>query len=218
MTARDRRAVLLGAAVLAPALLFIWGVRPFVAALRDARERLTVERETLARERAAVSAARQNPAMQHAADSAMRATLPRLFAGRDDVMASAELASYLGDVARAHKVWLQDASTRPATTADGGVRVLHVEIRAESDLQGILSFLQALSRGEKLVRVNRVDLSSQPSRIGEEDAETLALSANISGFAIPAGEAAPGAASTSSSATATSSAAPSSVPAPRGAP
>jgi len=186
MTSRDRRAIVLGATILAPAFLYIWGVRPYFAALSDARQRVAVERDALARERAAVSAAHRNPRLQLIADSAMRATAPRLFEGRDDVMASAELASYLGDVARKHHVWLQDASTRTATMADGGVRTLHVDIRAESDLRGILDFLQALEGGGKLVRVDRLDISRQPSRSDENGAETLALSATIAGFAIPA--------------------------------
>jgi hypothetical protein len=185
MSHRDRRALLLGAAVLGPALFYIWGVKPYRAALDDARQQLTVERETLARERAAIAAARKNPQLQHLADSAMRATAPHLFQGRDDVMASAELASYLGDLARARHVWLQDAATRPATLSPNGVRTLRVEIRAESDLQGILSLLQALETGGKLVRVERMDISRQPSRTEESGAETLALSATISGFAIP---------------------------------
>jgi hypothetical protein len=115
----------------------------------------------------------------------MRATAPRTFQGRDDVMASAELASYLGDIARTRHVWLQDAATRPAALSPSGVRTLRVEIRAESDLQGILSLLQALETGSKLVRVERMDISRQPSRSEESGAETLALSATISGFAIP---------------------------------
>lgn len=185
MSPRDRRALVLGAAVLAPAFFFMWGVRPYLAALSDTRQRLVVEREALARERAAVSAARRNPNLQHVADSATRSAAPRLFAGRDDVMASAELASYLGDVARRHHVWLQDASTRAATTAEGGVRTLHVDIRAESDLRGILEFLKGLEAGAKLVRVDRLDISRQPSRSDENGAETLAMSATVAGFAIP---------------------------------
>jgi hypothetical protein len=185
MNARDRRALFLGLVVLAPALFYIWGVKPYRAALDDVHQQLDTERDALARERAAIAAARKNPQLQHLADSAMRATTPRLFEGRDDVMASAELASYLGDVARARHVWLQDASTRPATLAPSGVRTLKVEIRAESDLQGILTFLQALETGGKLVRVERLDLSRQPNRSDEGGAETLALAATITGFAIP---------------------------------
>ena len=183
MSSRDRRAVMLGAVVLLPALLFIWGVRPYRAALADARDQLATERATLARERAAIETARQNPQLQHVADSAMRAMRPRLFEGKDDVMASAELASYLGEVANDARVWLQDASTRPSLPPTDGVRTLRVDIRGESDLLGALTFLQALERGEKLVRVDRLDIS-RSARGEDEEVETLTIAATISGFAV----------------------------------
>jgi len=183
MSVRDRRAVMIGAIVLLPGFLYIWAVRPYADALSDARDRLATERATLARERAAVAATQQNPRLQYAADSAMRVTRPRLFAGKDDVMASAELASYVGEVARKTRVWLQSASTRPAAPTADGVRTLRVEIRAESDLLGTLMFLQALERGDKLVRVDRVDISHS-SPAGDEDTEALSIAATISGFAV----------------------------------
>jgi hypothetical protein len=183
MSQRDRRAVILGAIVLLPGLLYIWGVRPYMNALSEARDQLATERATLVRERAAVETARQNPQLQHIADSAMRTMRPRLFEGKDDVMASAELASYVGDVARHARVWLQDAGTRPATPAAEGLRTLRVEIRAESDLLGTLMFLQGLERGDKLVRVDRLDIS-RAARVDPKDGETLSIAATISGFAI----------------------------------
>jgi len=183
MSPRERRTVMIGALVLLPGLLFIYAVRPYQAALSEARDQLETERATLARERAAITTARKNPELQHVADSAMRAMRPRLFEGRDDVMASAELAAYLGDVAEGARVWLQDAGTRPAVAADEGVRTLRVEIRAESDLLGTLMFLQALERGEKLVRVDRLDIS-RSARGDDKDAETLSIVATIAGFAI----------------------------------
>jgi hypothetical protein len=183
MSSRDRRAVMLGAVTLLPALLFIWGVRPYRAALADARDQLATERATLARERAAIETARRNPQLQHVADSAMRAMRPRLFEGKDDVMASAELASYLGEVASETRVWLQDAATRPSLPASDGVRTLRVDIRAESDLLGALTFLQALERGDKLVRIDRLDIS-RSARTENEDVETLTIAATVSGFAV----------------------------------
>jgi hypothetical protein len=182
MNQRDRRAVVIGALVLLPFAVFLWGVRPFRAALSDARDQLDTERATLARERAAVATATQNPRLQHVADSVMLAMRPRLFEGKDDVMASSELAGYLGEVAERSRVWLQDAGTRPAAAAVDGIRTLHVEIRAESDITGALLFLQNLENGEKLVRVDRLDVS-RARRAGQEDSETLSIVATISGFA-----------------------------------
>jgi hypothetical protein len=191
MSPGDRRALTLGAIVLVPSLFFVFGVKPFRAALAEVQQQLATESDAFARERAAVSAAERNPQMQHVADSAMQAMSPRLFAGRDDVMASAEVASYLGEIARADHVWLQEASTRPATALDGGVRALHVEIRGESDLRGILEFVKALESGSKFIRVQRLDISTQPGRSDQPGTETLALSASIIGYAIPDQSASP---------------------------
>ena len=182
LSARERRTVIIGGLVAGAGLLFVWGVRPYEAALVNAREALSIEAAALARERAAVAAARQNPRLLQLTDSALRAARPRLFEGKDDVMASAELASYLGDVARRTRVLLQDAATRPAVAGPDGTRALRVEIRAESDLLGTLLFLQTLERGEKLVRVDRLDLV-RSQRLGDRDAETIAITATISGFA-----------------------------------
>lgn len=182
MSARERRAILIGAGVVLAGFALIWG-RMYRDALSSERDELATERATLARERVAVATARHNPQLQRIADSAMRAMRPRLFEGKDDVMASAELASYVGDVARRARVWLQDAGTRPATPAAEGIRTLRVEIRAESDLQGTLLFLQGLERGDKLVRIDRLDIS-HAARSDEKDAEVLSITATISGFAV----------------------------------
>jgi len=184
LSARERRTVSIGAAITLVSLSALYVVRPYRDALVDARDQLATERSTLARERAAVAESRRNPEMRRLADSAMQTARSRLFEGKDDVMASAELASYLGDVARRTRVFLQDAATRPGTPAPSGVRTLRVEIRGESDLLGTLSFLQALERGEKLVRVDRLDIN-RSARAGESDMEVLSIAATISGFAVP---------------------------------
>jgi len=182
---RDRRALSLGALVLLPSLFFIWGVKPFLATLSESRDFLSVERSALSRERAAVSAAQRNPGIQQLADSLMRAMSPRLFAGRDDVMATAELVSHLGAVAAEHNVWLQNATTRPAEVGDAGVRTLHVALRAESDIEGVLRFLQALEQGEKLLRVERLDISVAAGSFVEDGVEPVSISALIMAYAIP---------------------------------
>lgn len=186
LSASERKTITRALTVVIPVAAYFLGVRPYQAALSDARERLAVEREALARERGAVATAERNPELKHLTDSVLHAMEPRLFEGRDDVMTSSELASYLGDVAFDNHVWMEDASTKPVTTT-AGVRTLHVEIRAESDFQGILNFLHALEQGDKFVRVERIDLSRGLSDVGNENAETLLLSATIAGYALGSG-------------------------------
>ena len=183
LSARDRRAVIIGAAVLIPAFFFIWGVRPYLVALDDAQQAVAAQRDALSREEAAVASTRDNPRLRQAADSAMQVLRPRLFEARDDVMASALLASYIGDVADRSRVWLQDANTRPSTLGRDGVRSLQVEIRGQSDLRGTLRFLEALRRGSKLVRIDKLDVTRAPGA-GDDPMETLTITATISGFAL----------------------------------
>ncbi len=184
LSASERRTITRSIAVVIPVALYFLGVKPYRAALTDSRERLAVEQEALSRERGAVATAQRNPELQHLTDSVLHAMEPRLFEGRDDVMTSSELAGYLGDAAFDSHVWMQDASTKPVTTNSTGVRTLHVEIRAESDFQGILSFLDALQHGDKFIRVERIDLSHGVSSAGNEAGETLILSATIAGYAL----------------------------------
>lgn len=194
MNARDRRALRLGLLVLAPALLWVWGVQPYRAALTEARDGLTLQREALAREQALLAGDGRVSALRLAADSAADASRPRLFSARDDLLASAELAGYLARAARASDVLLQEADTRPATVSPSGLRTLQVEIRAESDLEGFLGFLQALEQGERLVRVERLTIARPADADADEgDVEVLTLSATVLGYAL-----APDSAATSS--------------------
>jgi hypothetical protein len=59
-------------------------------------------------------------------------------------------------------------------------------VRAESDFRGVLDFLNALERGEKVVTVERLDVA-RTLRAGDEDRETLSITATVVGYALPRG-------------------------------
>jgi len=183
MNSKDRRALFLGLAVLVPALGYIWGLKPLRAWHADLRDQVTQQQLLLANERAAVSAAKKNPEAQRVADSAMRAMEPRLFEGSDPFVASAELVSHLTQIAQRANVSLTTASTRPATSANG-VRTLRVEIRAESDITGLLAFLESIENGEKLLKVERLDVSRSLAAAEVKGVEPIAISAAIAGYAL----------------------------------
>lgn len=180
----ERRTLKWGAIIGLPVLLYMFAVKPLYASLVDKREQLDLERTTLVRERAAIAAAKRNPLLQHIADSLMQITSQRLFSGADDVMASAELGSYIGDIAAKNHFLMTSATTGAVPRTRSTVRTLSEDIRGESDLQGILEFLQALEHGPKLVRVSRVDMS-RPTR-DADDIETVLFAATITAYALPA--------------------------------
>jgi hypothetical protein len=179
---REKKTLLWGAIVVLPALFYLYGVKPFRASLADKRDQLAFEQAALVREQAAIAAAKRNPALQQVADSLMKLTVSRLFSGADDVMTSAELGSYLGEVAGKNHVLLTTANTGVVAKLKSNVRTLNEDIRGETDLQGLLEFLQALERGPKLVRVTRLDIS-RPTR-DADDIETLLFSATVSAYAL----------------------------------
>lgn len=185
LSPRDRRALRLAAIVLLPSLGWVYGARPYLESLGAMRDQVVIERATLSRERALVSERARNPGAQRDMEKVAQSTGPRLFEGRDAVIASAELASYVTETAERARVNLQQAATRPMISAAPGVRLLRIEIRGESDLEGILAFLNALETGYKLVRFDKLDISHAPGRSTEEDGyETLTLAATVSGFAV----------------------------------
>lgn len=178
----EKRTVTRGAIAAGILLFIMFGVKPTYLRYQDTTAQLEFERDALVREQAAIAAAQQNPQLQHVADSLMQTSAPRLFSGRDDVMASAELVSYLDEVAGNNHVLLSEDATRPAAKVKSGVRTLNVDIRGESDLRGVLQFLQAIERGNKLLRVTRLDIS-KPSR-DADDIETVLFAATVSGYAL----------------------------------
>lgn len=197
MQPRERRTILGGAAILIVGLGWVYGVKPMRAAMADLNDQIAIEREALAREQSAVQEATRSPARKRVADSAMIAAQSKLFSGANDVAAGAELATYLGDVARRTHVWLANASTKPATSsasrssaatqapvAPDAIRPLRVVLRAETDFRGILDFLDALERGDKVVTVESLDIA-KTLRAGDEDRETLSISATVVGYALP---------------------------------
>ena len=188
MSPKDRRAIILGAVIVLPALIFIWGVRPYRTAMAETRDELETARVALSREKAAVAAQPTTPGGQALADSALILVAPRLFEGRDDAIASAQLAAYLGTVARRSRVLMEDANTRPSTMSPDGIRTLRVEVRAESDIEGIATFLHNLESGQKLVRVDRLEISRVPGLEDKNGYETLSIAATIAGFAFTGGK------------------------------
>jgi hypothetical protein len=188
LSPKDRRAIVLGAVLVLPWLIFLWGVRPYRTAMAETRDELETARVALSREKAAVAAKPTAPGGQQLADSALVLVAPRLFEGRDDAIASAQLAAYLGTVARRSRVLMEDANTRPSTTSPEGIRTLRVEVRAESDIQGITTFLHNLESGTKLIRVDRLEISRVPGLEDKNGYETLSIAATIVGFAFTAGK------------------------------
>jgi hypothetical protein len=184
MTPRDRRALMLGGAVLLPVLLVMWVGRPAVSKVRALRAEVARERDLLRRELALLAAV---PALESSVATLaeeMERAATRLFPGADPLAATAGLGAYVSELARRHRVHVQQGETRPAVPAAGDLVAVEVGLRVQSDLEGALDFLSALERGSRLVEVARLTIERGASaRDREPDHETLAIALVVRGYA-----------------------------------
>lgn len=163
LSARDRRAILLGFAVLLPAFLWIAAVRPYRDALADAHTRLDAERGLLAREEALLAAAPMLPPALAAAESDVTRAELRLVRAPNAPLGEAEVTGYLQDIAGLSRVLLQEMrGLEPDDDAppSSNVRPVRLAVRGESDLQGVMTFLHRVEESPLLLRV--VELSLEP--------------------------------------------------------
>ncbi len=182
LSAAERRTIRLALILLVPALLYVYGFRPWRASITSMRDQLATEVTTLSRERALLATPAAESQVTAAADP-LPSTL--LFSGRDNVVASADLASAVTTAAHRSRVYLIQAATRPSTVTPEGVRQLRVEMRGESDLQGILTFISEIETGSRLIRFDRIDITKAPGSDSYTDGfETLTFAATLTGFAI----------------------------------
>jgi hypothetical protein len=157
---RDRRAVLLGAAVLAPAFAWAFAAAPYLAALRDAGDQLAVERRVLRGELELLASARAYPDAFEAGAERLMAAAPRLMGGDDEGAAAAALAGYVRRLAQSGGASLTRVEPAAPADAGGGVRGLPVGVTGETDLEGLLTFLQLLESGPRLVHVRDLRLEA----------------------------------------------------------
>ncbi|WP_420128641.1 type II secretion system protein GspM [Longimicrobium sp.] len=162
-TPRDRRAIAWGAAVLVPAFAWTLVVSPYLGALGEAKAALERDRALLRREMELLSeTADYRRAFDDGAEKLLAAA-PRLMGGDDDGAASAAVAGYLRRLARSGGAHVTRVEPGPSRDAGGGVTALPVGVSGESDLEGLLTFLQMLEAGPKLVDVAELRIEASGS-------------------------------------------------------
>jgi hypothetical protein len=156
MSARDRRALVIGGGIVAAAVAF--------AALRGqgepggVRHAIQAERAALARERGLVLQAGAFGTVLTAERERLNALSPRLFRGEDALAAASAVEAFVLDAAERSRVSVRQSESRDAGPAGEGITALQVDVRGESDLRGVLSLVRAMDSGARLVRVERLSI------------------------------------------------------------
>lgn len=157
---RDRRALIVGACVLLPALLWVLVAGPYLDALADARDQLAVERGALRRETQLLKSGSRYPASFDSGAARLLRAAPRLVGGGDTRAATATLAGYVRRLSNLGGANLTRVEPGAAFDAGGGVRGLPVGVAGEGDLEGLMTLLLLLETGPKLVHVRDLHLEA----------------------------------------------------------
>jgi len=161
---RDRRALLIGAVLIVPALLWYAAVRPYMAALAEARAAYETEYALWQREVALLAAAPELPARLDSATAVARTANDRLVRAANEALAENEVIRYLSLIASTNRVLLQEARGTDAANGDaaGELRPVRLALRGESDLRGIMMFLNSVEQSPLLLRVGGLSIEPAP--------------------------------------------------------
>jgi hypothetical protein len=185
MTARDRRALIVGAGLVGLALLGLkvgpWGWRT----LRDTRIELQARAELLARMAADVRSA---PRLEDSAvviRSRMAALAPALLTGGTAGEAMADLGSRLAAAAERHRVRLNRTDqVVDSAAADGLVRVT-LRAALESDTEGLLKLLDAVGKETAVLVVDEVRIAVIDPNVPADRPELLQTELTLGGWYLP---------------------------------
>jgi hypothetical protein len=179
---RDRQALRFGALVAVPALLLVFVLRPFVAAIGTARDEVGRERAVLAKEQLVLAEAPQMPGAIERAGVTLRQASVRLYPQRDVLSATAMLTR---DVTRTFGdagVVLRQVESRDAVRLPGGLRELTIELRGEGDFEGVLTSVASLEAAPRLLRVAKLGIDRGPVVPGGGGSEALSFVAVVHAY------------------------------------
>lgn len=167
LASRDRRAILVGLTILLPAVAYVFGVRPYRTALGNLQDRITVERELLQRELALLEFAPSFPSLLAGAGAEASQHEDRLVLAPSGILAEAALTGFLESAAVRSRVLLEEIRGGELGRGEeppAGLSVVRLHLRGESDLEGVLTFLDEVERARLLLRVRGLALEPDLSR------------------------------------------------------
>ena len=174
LSARDRRAIVLGLAILVPAAGYVLGIKPYRAALGEIRERVEAERDLLSRELALLETGPTLPERIQRAEAEAERFVDRLVQAVSGVLAEGELTGFLETSAFWSRVLLEEiwgGELGRGEEPPPGLSVVRLHLRGESDMEGILNFLDELEKSRLLLRIRGLALEPELARPQVENEE-----------------------------------------------
>lgn len=169
LRARDRRAIVIGLIVIAPAAAYRVGVEPWMSYRSGLHDALVAERDLYARELAAIRDTERWTEERTSFAASLDRARPWLLTATSDVAASGRLTRLVSEAGQGANILVQEVRAVETDAPSPTLGVASVAVRALGDLEGIARFLHALENGDRLLRVE--ELSLRPAGMNDGDLE-----------------------------------------------
>ena len=182
MTGRDRRALMLGGAVVIGALLVLrvvpWGVRGVLGAETGLRERATL----LARARADLADAGvlRDSAVQ--LGQALVSLAPKILSGNSEADAIADLSGRVNLAVTSHQAKLERVDPLPDSLRTGRLRRVALRAAFECDVRGLAGVLEALEVGKVALSLREVRVTAVDAGSADKVPEVLRVEMTVAGW------------------------------------
>lgn len=187
LAARERRALLLGGAVVASAWLGLRGVPRALRTYEELRLRHAMTRVELSRAEALLETESMLRDSLAAAARRLIDWAPRLIPGRTRAEAEAELASAVRLGAARFRARVLEASPVP-DSGHGVFRVAAIRVRAEGDIAALGGWIADLETGALLLRVREGSVTAADPLGPATQAEVLRWEFVVTGWTVASDE------------------------------
>lgn len=188
MTLRDRRALILGGAVVAVAIL---GLRVLPSGLKRAtaaRALLTERAALLARTREELAALPRLRDSAAVLTQALVALAPQVLSGSTPTEASADLSGRMNLAASRAPARLDRLDPLADSSSQGRLGRVRVHASLETDVRGVVAFIQAIDAGDEVLTLDELRIESPEPGGGAADRgpERLRIEVTVSGWYLKA--------------------------------
>jgi type II secretion system (T2SS) protein M len=191
MTARDRRALVIGGGVVLVAVLLLrvlpWTVRSALAAEAGLRQRAAL----LARARADLAEAGVLRDSAVELGHALVGLAPKILSGKSAAEAVADLSGRVNLAASRSQAKLERVDPLTDSTSAGRLRRVALRAAFECDIRGLVGVLQALAFGKAPLEVRELRVTAVDAASGERVPEVLRVELTAAGWFLTNGEEAP---------------------------
>jgi len=184
MTARDRRALIMGGLVIAVAVL---GLRVLPAGVRhalSARDALHERAILLARTRAEMDLL---PALRDSAavlSQALVALASQVLSGSTAAEAGADLSGRLNLAASRAPARVERLNPLPDSTSDGRLGRVRVQLAVETDVRGLIALLRSIDAGAEVLKLDELRVEAPEPVAVRRGPEILKVEVTVSGWYI----------------------------------